>query len=158
MRHCITFCADHAKEAPCGTVLEARSGIPGIGSLGLDGDSYGDDGDFPGGLGPDDLPFGMPSPPPKHAQGLGISLPLLLLLFFGCFCYHNYQKNGGRRRGGLRSSEENEGVSLMDCVRPAARAMGNRTSDMLDRRRDARLASNEGGRFNGRDEDEDGML
>ena len=49
-------------------------------------------------------------------------------------------------------------------VRPAARAMRNRTSDMLDRRRDARhggLAQNDslnGGRYNGRDEDEDGML
>ena len=48
----------------------------------------------------------------------------------------------------------------MDCMRPARNFVGSRTSDMLDRRRDQRLATNDFSRGRGRDDDpdEDGML
>jgi hypothetical protein len=161
--HCVDFCKGSA-DPKCADVL-ARHGLPGVGQF--DEDSYGDD-DLPLGQGgfadrfgslDGGLPFAAPAPPTRsRPTGVGVGLPLMLVLFFGCFFYQTYKKHqNGRRRG-----DEQEGVSLMDCVRPAARAMSNRTSDMLDRRRDARhggLAQNDGGgRWHGRDEDEDGML
>lgn len=162
--HCVDFCKG-SDDPKCADV-NARHGMPGGGEF--DDDSYGDDfphgqGGFPDRFGDLDggLPFGAPAPPTrKRPDGWGVGLPLLLVLLFGCFFYQTYQKHQNGRR--TSRNDEHEGVSLMDCVRPAARAMSNRTSDMLDRRRDARrggLAQNEGGgRWNGQDEDEDGML
>ena len=168
--HCVNFCS-RSDDPLCDGVETGQTGL---------GDTYGDD-NFAGGLGnlpdgfrsgPDgfgrdfddyddldpDLPGGDPSK--KKPSGMGVGLPLLLLAFFGCFFYQTYQKHQRRRRQG---PDDSEGISLMDCVRPAARAMSNRTSDMIDRRREQSrggLARNEGGggRWNGRDEDEDGML
>lgn len=99
----------------------------------------------------------------KKASGGGAWLPILMLGFFGCFMYQQYQKSRPSRS---HNSDHEEGAGLMDFCRPArsaardaARDFGNRTSDMLDRRRDQRLAANDYGRGrHGHEEDDDGML
>ena len=81
---------------------------------------------------------------------------MLLLLFFGCFMYQQYQKSVPR---GSRNSDHEEGVGLMAFCRPYRSGLGNRTSDMLDRRRDQRLTAQDSyARGRTQDDDDDGML
>lgn len=99
-------------------------------------------------------PHGLPEPEKKHG-GSGSTLFFLLVAFFACFVYQQYLKN----RPSGRNRDELEGTGLMDFCRPARSALGNRASDMLDRRRDQSLTTHDYGRNrHGHDDDDDGML
>ena len=157
----------HADAAPSGP--QGAAAIARAKELGLTNDSEGaaldsnplglynyNGNDFTGSL--DDGPTSMRAPPPPpHKRPTTTILPFLLLAFFGCFMYQTYQKNKPRRtRTGDEDHEERSG--LMDFCRPARSALGNRTSDMLDRRRDQRLATNDFSRTRTDEFDDDGML
>jgi len=92
----------------------------------------------------------------KQDNGWGGVLPILLLGFFGCFMYQQYQKSNARN--GRGNPDHEEGAGLMDFCRGGRAALGNRTSDMLDRRRDKSLTGNDYSRGGRHDEDDDGML
>lgn len=102
-----------------------------------------------------DLPGTLHPPDSKHSGGLGL-LPILLLGFLGCFLYQNWRNSRPQR---TRTSDQEEGVGLMDFCRPGRTgSWGNRTSDMIDRRRDPGLAANDFSRTRNHDDDDDGML
>ena len=108
-------------------------------------------------MGPVGAAAAAPPPPHRVKKGSASVLPLLLLAFFGCFMYQTYSKAKPR----TSQHDHEESASLMDFCRPGrSGSLGNRTSNMLDRRReDGRsLAKHD---FAGRqdvDYDEDGML
>lgn len=165
--HCIEFCKSNA-ESQCEEVnAQARAKLgAGAGDLQnatalFHNATNAINGSFVFGLSHHIAP---PPPARRASKGLGGAvMPLMLLIFFGCFLYQNHiKKYGGRGRRSSRD-ENSEGVSLIDCMRPAARAMKNRASDMLERRCEARrggltAGGTANGQWDGHDEDEDGML
>ena len=99
--------------------------------------------------------------PTKKDNSMGGLLPILLLGFFGCFMYQQYQKSKPNARGmRAANNDHEEGMGLMDFCRGSRSALGNKASDMLDRRRDKPLTGNDYGRGGRHDheEDDDGML
>lgn len=177
--HCQAVCA--AAKPPCATAKNLPPSAPPAepgrkpeaeapGLEGLD-----DDYDDPGikevlanmgssragawGDGDEYLGGSRPATPTKKSDSGGVGLPLIVLGLFGCFMYHTYQKNQPRTRGSMRTAprEESEGNGLISRLDSARGALGNRASDMLDRRRDQSLARNDFSRTR-QDEDDDGML
>ena len=87
-------------------------------------------------------------PTTKKAGGFSI-LPILLLAFFGCFMYHNWQRS---KPGGGRSSGHEDRVGLIDYFRPGRSNYDKRPVEMRPRPDFNRARPND------HDDPEDGML